>query len=118
LPVTTIGSIVNLDRTFKGKNGILELPFINRRVRAHVRVVDFYPPDLEDFCHWYEGEQSKDDEEDEEEDDEEDSGRWQWEFCLLVEDASTPTTDTKQPRLRLFFDGRAGDQLLQLTATE
>ena len=71
------------------------LPFQNLRYRASVRVVDFFPPKLEDFVALYNSEYAMlSDVESNGSGGESDlepvigSRRWEWRFCLLVEDGS------------------------------
>ncbi|KAF1981249.1 hypothetical protein K402DRAFT_239699 [Aulographum hederae CBS 113979] len=101
-----------------------QLPFINMRCRANVRVVDFYPHNLQDFA------QSLDDPtfNPPHSDDEDDSvsyerasgtpNRWQWAFCLLVEDAKPPAEEKDPVRLKLMVDDACGQYLLKLDAED
>ncbi|KAL7931140.1 hypothetical protein V8C35DRAFT_310457 [Trichoderma chlorosporum] len=102
--ISTIDDILDpvyLETDVNGEQVKLQLPFINMNYRANVRVVNFMPPDLEDFA------QSKKISEfamlsDNEESDS-DSGtdveettarptvlKWEWRFFLELEDASFP----------------------------
>jgi protection-of-telomeres protein 1 len=69
------------------------LPFQNLRYRSRLRVVDFFPHDLEDFAVPYKKEYDylsdldSDDEDDLDiENEDSNSVKWEWRFCLLVED--------------------------------
>lgn len=91
-----------------------KLPFQNVCYRPLIRVVDFYPPDLEDFAVQIPmpGYGNDDD----------DLGpqytTWEWRFCLLAE--GTDPTDSKQPRelMKIFVHGGEGVHLLGLDPDE
>jgi len=105
----------NPTRRSKNEEGVdFELPFVNAKYRARVRVVDFSPPNLEDFCHsmsdstWNPPSdlsyQRRDD-------------RWHWGFVLLVEDANPPAGE--QPvRFPVFVCNDSGQHLLKMDAFE
>jgi len=97
-------------------------PFMNRRFRAKVRCVDFYPPKLEDFT------QSLDDTKYNDatgvdlppsslDMDSTPKPRWVWHFWLLVEDASTPEGE-EPARMKLLIAGEDALYLLQLDACD
>lgn len=98
----------------------IKLPFINQNCRIRVRVVDFWPPQLEDFSkpiteYTEQGTQA--------ESEEYSMGSnsppsWEWMFVLLVEDAGTPPPGQNPARMSLIVSGKDGDYLLKLTATE
>lgn len=84
------------------------LPFQNVRYRSRLRVVDFFPHSLEDFSVPYNKEYDylsdveTDDEEGELGDDPSGSLKWEWRFCLLVEDGIPNTQHAKdQPKERI-----------------
>ncbi|KAJ4331897.1 hypothetical protein N0V95_009787 [Ascochyta clinopodiicola] len=78
------------------------LPFINCRHRSRVRVVDFYPPEIEYFAHslndpsW--SLHSKKDR------------RWEWGFVLLLEDAHVPHNAVPE-QLRVIVNNDAAQHL-------
>ena len=78
------------------------LPFVNCKHRSRVRVVDFYPPELEYFAHcsndrnWIP--HSKKD------------SRWEWGFVLLLEDANVPR-DTVPVQLRVIVNNASAQHL-------
>ncbi|KAK1237686.1 hypothetical protein MKX07_006814 [Trichoderma sp. CBMAI-0711] len=101
--ISTIDSIlepVYLETDINGQQVKLRLPFVNMNYRAHVRVVNFIPPDLEDFARprrTTEFDMLSDNEEPDQ--DVSDSGGestadgtttrvWEWRFFLELEDAS------------------------------
>ncbi|KAL1999243.1 hypothetical protein VTN02DRAFT_4832 [Thermoascus thermophilus] len=100
------------------------LPFQNLRYRATVRVVDFFPPKLEDFAVPYNPEYAMLSGSESDEEDEEDTmmnGRhrrrlWEWRFCLLVEDGTPPPRGQPRERVKLFVSGPDAEFLLKLTA--
>ncbi|KAK2740131.1 hypothetical protein FQN57_006246 [Myotisia sp. PD_48] len=89
------------------------LPFQNLRYRACVRVVDFFPPNLEDFCVLVNPELAMIADEDSENDESTDDDvglpdhqsrqKWDWRFCLLVEDGGpiAPPLEPGQKRERM-----------------
>ncbi|OJD23246.1 hypothetical protein ACJ73_05397 [Blastomyces percursus] len=102
------------------------LPFQNLRYKASVRIVDFFPPKLEDFAVQYdverallsdtEGSVSGMD------DDDNETGshrRWEWRFCLLVEDAGPGTHYNRsgpRERMKLYVGNNDAVFLLRLDA--
>jgi protection-of-telomeres protein 1 len=92
------------------------LPFQNVKYRTTVRVVDFFPPDISDFAVSYNPDYETS------EDDEDDVSstrrvRWEWRFCLLVEDAKTAPGQSRN-RVKLFVSGAEAVFLLKLDAVE
>lgn len=84
--------------------------------RAHLRVVDFHPPSLEDFTQPIR--YSRPDDSDDEEPVSSQQSNWKWAFYLLVEDAATPINATNPQRLPLLVAGDAAEFLLDLDATK
>ncbi|KAL4923946.1 telomere-binding alpha subunit central domain protein [Aspergillus undulatus] len=85
------------------------LPFQNLCYLSTVRVVDFYPPLLEDFAvlqkhtslassHTYE--------------------KWEWRFCLLVESPSRAVPGQQKERVRLFVSHSEAEHLLKMSPTD
>jgi protection-of-telomeres protein 1 len=108
------------------------LPFQNVAYRATVRVVDFFPPKLEDFAVSYNPEYKilSDVETDSQDDDDDDDSvmngtasqhrrrSWEWRFCLLVEDARPAPPGQPRDRMKLFVWGHEAEHLLRLDAVE
>ncbi|KAF1921424.1 hypothetical protein BDU57DRAFT_49047 [Ampelomyces quisqualis] len=92
-----------------------KLPFINSRHRARVRVVDFFPPEIELFAHasndpaWDKRAKKKD------LNNSTTKTRWEWGFILLVEDAKLPP-DTVSEKLRLMVGNDGAQYLLGMDA--
>lgn len=92
------------------------LPFVNAKHRSRVRVVDFFPPELELFVHhrsdpkWDKGPKKK----------EWKTGHskgWEWGFVLLLEDANVPA-GTVSEKLRVVVGNSVGQGLLKQNALE
>ncbi|KAG5291250.1 telomere-binding alpha subunit central domain-containing protein [Histoplasma capsulatum G186AR] len=103
------------------------LPFQNLRYKASVRVVDFFPPNIEDFSVQYDVERAMLSNTSDTEgstssigDNETDSGkRWEWRFCLLVEDAGPGTHYNRsgpRERMKLYVGNNDAVFLLCLDA--
>jgi protection-of-telomeres protein 1 len=104
-------------KTKDAKGVDIVLPFVNAKYRTRIRVVDFFPHNLEDFARsmadpdWHtalKGTNSGDIRP---------STRWEWGFVLLVESSNIPTGTTPE-RLRLFVNNPAGQHLLNMNASE
>jgi hypothetical protein len=108
------------------------LPFINAKYRSNVRVVDFFPDNLEDFSVGhrvteydylsdYSGEENTDNEENMR------PGHrgkgfgeqkvWSWRFALRVEDANKKATNNSE-MMWLLIDNPDGQMLLDKEAME
>ena len=141
LPLSEILSQTGHDLTSpKGVRYVL--PFHNVCCRARVRVVDFFPPDLADFAvarRMSEYDVLSDSGSSESGDGDGDSSvqsfqrptptiRWEWRFCLLLEDGdpkatmSTKMTTTTRPsgvcRLKALVAHHDAEYLLKLDAEE
>jgi hypothetical protein len=98
------------------------LPFQNVCYRATVRVVDFFPPKLEDFAvpddsdHELRPDAGVD--ETHNSHNPVRSLRWQWRFCLLVESVPPPPDGKPGERMKLFVSGPDAEYLLKLDAAE
>jgi protection-of-telomeres protein 1 len=107
--------------TRQGKEA--ELPFVNMKTRARIRVIDFYPPNIEDFTQCID--QAAYNDTTLSPPDEEMSGvdssllptTWEWAFYLLVEDWKAAPGE-KPRRMRLLVAGRDAEYLLKLDANE
>ncbi|CRG83729.1 Protection of telomeres protein 1 [Talaromyces islandicus] len=92
------------------------LPFQNVKYRTTVRVVDFFPPDISDFAVSYNPEYETSGSETDE-DESLRRVRWEWRFCLLVEDAKIAPNQARN-RVKLFVSGAEAEFLLKLDAVE
>lgn len=82
--------------------------------RAHVRAVDFFPPNIEDFARLVPVPRDPDGDEPMPSQ----SVRWQWAFYLLVEDARAHKSAESPERLKLLIADDVADFLLKLDATK
>lgn len=122
-----IRDILDADtHAFKGCDGVeFQLPFQNVRYRSSVRVVDYFPHNLEDFSVLYNRDLAllSDDTDDVSDDSDSDANRWwEWRFCLLVEDGGPnipplPPGQTRE-RMPLFVWGSDAEFLLQMDAVK
>lgn len=102
-----------------------ELPFVNSKYRAEVRVVDFFPSKLEDFAvrrKISEFDALSDDDDGESSDGSSTSSRyggsggaytWEWRFTLVLEDA-VPKSDGTPDRIEVLVDKLEGQCLTGL----
>jgi protection-of-telomeres protein 1 len=92
----------------------MELPFVNCKYRARVRVVDLWPLKLNDFARSVSdlkyGNPSLS-----VEDRERYKNKYEWNFALLVEDADAPAGKTPE-RLTIIFGDKQGQGLLKMDA--
>ncbi|GAQ06172.1 hypothetical protein ALT_3493 [Aspergillus lentulus] len=98
------------------------IPFQNVCYRATFRVVDFFPPKLEDFAVPEESDHKpRPDAEVDETHNFHSAGcsiRWQWRFCLLVENVPPHPHGESSQRMKLFVSGADAECLLKLDAAE
>ena len=82
-------------------------------------MVDYFPPNIADFAVPYIPEWSPEYSSDDEENitSETPGVKWQWRFCLLVEDAQILPSQRRE-RIKLFVSGRDAEFLLKLDAVE
>ncbi|MCJ1388176.1 hypothetical protein MMC18_001021 [Xylographa bjoerkii] len=134
IPTRSLSSILSLEKTHAHTTPdgtACILPFQNTCSRATVRVVDFFPHDLADFAVRYKTSEfdalSDDDENEADNSDGRGSSpansitssnsdsdgsrkaesKWEWRFCLLLEDANPSMEKTKE-RIKVFVaDGDA-----------
>lgn len=109
------------NRTPKGVETVL--PFINAKYRAHIRVVDFMPKHLVDFCRHLDDPDYNNSatglDFDDAGDEDDKPRRWQWSFCLLVEDATcTPGSKETPRRMPLIVAQDGAECLLKMDAGE
>ncbi|KAK9854518.1 hypothetical protein MYU51_003575 [Penicillium brevicompactum] len=102
--------------TNHGPGGVVyQLPFQNIHYRSTARVIDFFPPNLEDFAvqtvcaPLYTSQDSAT----------EPSIEWQWRFCLLVEGIGPkqPNQQHREP-VKLYVVGQDGDCLFNEEAAD
>ncbi|RMZ71095.1 telomere-binding alpha subunit central domain-containing [Pyrenophora seminiperda CCB06] len=114
MKLSTISEILyssHLNMRTPTKYNSYTLPFMNCRHRSRVRVIDVFPPVLEQFAHstwdpsW--NNQSVASRQKKE--------RWEWGFVLLLEDAVTPR-DREPEKLRVFVNNDAAQHLLKMNA--
>ncbi|KAF1352881.1 hypothetical protein EJ07DRAFT_168623 [Lizonia empirigonia] len=106
LQLSTLSEIINNRylRVQTTKYNAFKLPFVNCRHRSRVRVVDFYPPELEYFARssndptWTARCNSRKDR------------PWEWAFVLLLEDANLPR-NTVPEQLRVIVNNDAAQHL-------
>ncbi|EAW14469.1 telomere-binding alpha subunit central domain protein [Aspergillus clavatus NRRL 1] len=94
-------------------------PFQNVCYRSTVRVVDFFPPLLEDFAVPDLSESRRQTSPSRESGRPTDPDRfipWVWRFCLLVENVPPPRGQPKE-RMKLFVSGADAEYLLKIDAT-
>ncbi|MCJ1281522.1 hypothetical protein MMC26_000842 [Xylographa opegraphella] len=140
IPPRSLSSIISLDKTHAHvtPNGTsCTLPFQNICSRAIVRVVDFFPHDLADFAvrHKTSEFDNLSDNDDDQSDNSTDSGsasvsslsdsdpnntrkaefKWEWRFCLLLEDAN-PGMERTKDRMKVFVAGEDAVFLLKMDA--
>ncbi|KZF26547.1 hypothetical protein L228DRAFT_272435 [Xylona heveae TC161] len=129
-PVIPVSEIVEKDlyeRTSpKGTN--FKVPFLNAKCRACVRIVDFYPPKLEDFAIRVNPKEAHQKEPSFSDDEQgfhcspipESRSRWQWRFCLLLEDgrSSSSSSNEEVDRLQLIVADMDAVFLLGMDATD
>ncbi|KAL7962444.1 hypothetical protein V8C34DRAFT_270363 [Trichoderma compactum] len=135
--ISTIGDMldpVHLETDINGEQVKLPLPFVNMKYRANVRVVNFMPPDLEDFAQPkkvkkkpsefdmlsdYEESDADADMEGEETVDRSTARKWEWRFFLELEDASSPGENQKEPKtLWVTVNNPSAQCLLSLDASD
>ena len=86
--ISTIGDIQSVNHSYTGKSGLqLTLP-LNVRYRVRARVVDFWPPALEDFASLALPADASGQDSDEDIDMPylTSSDNWEWDFFLFLED--------------------------------
>lgn len=132
-PTRPLSSILADHETTTPKGATYILPFQNVRSRATVRVVDFFPPKLEDFSRKsvsseYDVLSDSESEVDSNSDDDDGSGagsdrgaasvKWEWAFYLLVEDANPVPRGQTKTRMKVVVAGNDAEFLLRLDAEE
>ena len=135
-PLSELAKGVGLD--IKSPKGVAHLlPFQNLCCRARVRVVDFFPPNLVDFAIPAEsseyddlsdsGSQGSDSDSTREagawqrRSQGESAERWEWRFCLLVEDGQKkagPARNSDLCRIKVFVAHQDAELLLNMDAQE
>jgi hypothetical protein len=139
VPFTTIETILEpkiYETVEDGKKISLVVPFSNHKYRSCVRVVDFYPPSLEEFARGRiqsdfdvltDNESGSDELSSQDLEGEASGGGrliWEWGFALQLEDATPPETAGKnknrdpKPRLWAFVNNAEAQCLTGLHATD
>lgn len=128
----------NITQWKTGPGGIeYQLPFQNFRYRTSVRVIDFFPPNLEGFAVPYNSdndilyhavestdltEENGENQIDTEDESNIGKNEWEWRFCLLVEDGGPGVPriapGQNRERLHLFVAGRDAEFLLDMDAVK
>ncbi|KAI0471623.1 hypothetical protein GGR56DRAFT_681791 [Xylariaceae sp. FL0804] len=122
-PATSVADILD------GPGGLRQA---NVNYRAHVRVVDFWPSQLEDFVSWHKDRDgfirlSGDDEDSSESggSDSDSSGSeyegprtWEWRFALQLEDADPKLRGDQRPRMWVLVDNAGAQMLTDLDARD
>lgn len=116
-PVEDILAIEN--HNIKSPDGIeYRLPFQNICYRSTIRVVDFFPQNLEDFAVPEESEKTRSPGSDDDEENISNNSngfiRWVWRFCLLVESAGSPPQGESKKQMPLFVSGPDAVCLLRM----
>jgi hypothetical protein len=135
-PYSTIESILEpplYETTINNQTAALAMPFTCAKHKTQARVVDFFPPSLEDFaCGRKHTEfdmlSDNEDDDDSASSSSDDEGTrnashvWEWRFALQLEDSAPPGTDTKEAgsrsRLWVFVDNLEAQCLTGLDATD
>ncbi|PYH44006.1 telomere-binding alpha subunit central domain protein [Aspergillus saccharolyticus JOP 1030-1] len=116
VPTRSLEAIVTSEEHLNQSPDNIEyrFPFQNFCYRSKVRVVDFFPPNLEDFA------VAKTRDSSSEASDGEDSNftTWEWRFCLLVESVPPPPLGQTKQQVRLFVSGAEAVYLLRLDAVD
>ncbi|KAJ5558969.1 hypothetical protein N7461_002941 [Penicillium sp. DV-2018c] len=94
---------------------VYQLPFQNINYRSEVRVVDFFPHSIEDFCVRSETASQYMNEEGTTEP----RYSWEWRFCLLVEGTEPKASkEERRPVMKLYVCGLDGDYLFDDVAVD
>ncbi|KAH0536852.1 hypothetical protein FGG08_006315 [Glutinoglossum americanum] len=133
-PITPVSQIIagTGRTTTTGTNITLDLPFQNVCCRAKVRVIDFFPPNIEDFavpCDEFEDLSDNSDEESDRDDGQRRQIKgglrrvdtWEWIFCLLVEDATSKNktgSGEKRETMKVIVADRDAECLLKMDAKD
>ncbi|KAK3308965.1 uncharacterized protein B0T15DRAFT_525790 [Chaetomium strumarium] len=139
VPFSTVESMVKpyiFQTTVDNESVALPLPFICAKYMARLRVVDYFPPSLEDFARsrkLTDFDVLSDNEDDGDSsspsssssgDDEDSPGRnrtWEWLFALRLEDVEPPSTEATsgpRPRLWAYVNNAEAQCLTGLNATD
>jgi protection of telomeres protein 1 len=119
IELSTVSAILSAPqrRYAIGAETTIDMPFINARWRARVRVVDFYPNKLEDFSRPVEGLTQSEMDGREDLDPDSKVNNWEWAFYLLVEDAKVSKGEDPA-KLSLLVSNSAAQGLLKMDASE
>ncbi|KAL3467857.1 hypothetical protein BJX64DRAFT_124142 [Aspergillus heterothallicus] len=117
-PISLHNILDNPSHNNKSPDGIeYRLPFQNFIYSSTVRVIDYYPHNIEDFAVLQEQrslayDRKRDPVE------ARTFSSWEWRFCLLAEDVSPPAPGQPKARTRLYVSNDSGQRLLNTDATD
>lgn len=112
--VSTIKDIQSMNRLYPGKSGLeLNVP-LNVQYKVRTRVVDFWPPMLEDFATLASPTDGSGEDTDEDTDmiDLSSSEKWIWDFFLLLEDIKPSRRSSAPAQQWVHVEHRDAEYLL------
>lgn len=115
LKVSTLRDIQSRDHSYTGRSGAqLELPYLNVKQKVKVRVIDFWPPLLEDFASHVPAANASEDHSDDVTNtiSPYPSQKWMWDFFLLLEDTKPNQPGNAPAQLWVHVDHRYAEFLL------
>ena len=120
IDVSTIRDIQAMNHSYTGKSGLeLMLP-LNVLYKIKARVVDFWPPVLEDFASLASPADTSEDDSDNDTSmiDLSSSETWRWDFYLLLEDTKPNRRSSPSAQQWVHVGHRDAEYLLCTDATE
>lgn len=125
-PFSQILEPIFYNTTINGEEVKIQMPFTNAKYRTHVRVVDYHPPNLEDFAVLKKGGEYDalsdndgsdfSDNSDCETPDRFTSGSWEWRFALKLEDASAKLKPQQRKMFWVVVNNTEAQMLTNLDA--
>ncbi|PIG79795.1 telomere-binding alpha subunit central domain protein [Aspergillus arachidicola] len=104
---------------FESHDGVeYRLPFQNLCYKTTVRVVDFFPPNIKDFAVPQQPKENHSGSRTYQDAEYDDITRWEWRFCLLIEDALPPPPGQPKEQIKLFVSDANAEFLLKMSATD
>ncbi|OGM41530.1 telomere-binding alpha subunit central domain protein [Aspergillus bombycis] len=104
---------------FESHDGVeYRLPFQNLCYKTTVRVVDFFPPDIKDFAVRQQPKENHSGSSMYRNAEDDGITRWEWRFCLLIEDALPPPPGQPKEQIKLFVSDANAEFLLKMSATD
>ncbi|KAI5207377.1 hypothetical protein E4T39_01856 [Aureobasidium subglaciale] len=111
--ISTIGDMHSMNHSYKSRSGREFTTPLNVRYKVRVRVVDFWPPLLEDFARLVRIDQGSGDASDDGEGTiSPSSQKWQWDFYLLLEDLKSHQSGQAPPQQWVHVDHMGAQYLL------